>query len=82
VKLLILRECSLDIAPSIFHWQIQGGIPAMNEPNELELTESLFNAIAQALEACCHSGHLSADEYISLLDSVWFTLDFGTRRPR
>jgi hypothetical protein len=54
----------------------------MNEPNELELTESLFNAIAQALEACCHSGYLSADEYISLLDSVWFTLDFGTRRPR
>jgi hypothetical protein len=54
----------------------------MNQPSELELTKALFDAIAQALESCCHSGHLSAEEYILLLDSVWFALDFGTRLPR
>jgi hypothetical protein len=83
VKLLILRSCSLDTAPLTFSiGKLQGGISVMYEPNELELTEALFNAIAQALEECCHTGHLSAEEYISLLDSVWFSLDFGTRRPR
>ncbi|MGG6264559.1 hypothetical protein ACQ4M3_27070 [Leptolyngbya sp. AN03gr2] len=54
----------------------------MKQFSELELSEALFNSIAQALESCCHSGNLSAEEYLLLLDSVWFTLDFGTRLPR
>ncbi|GAP93744.1 hypothetical protein NIES2104_02520 [Leptolyngbya sp. NIES-2104] len=54
----------------------------MKQFSELELSEALFNAIAQALESCCHSGQLSTEEYLLMLDSVWFTLDFGTRLPR
>lgn len=73
----------MTLPPIVHHFGISKLVSSiMKQFSELELSEALFNAIAQALESCCHSGHLTTEEYLLLLDSVWLTLDFGTRLPR
>jgi hypothetical protein len=51
------------------------------QPNQLELVEALFKAIAHTLDDFHHDGIISAEEYILLIDSIWQSLDYGTRLP-